>query len=83
MKNYSSTNGSAGITGMYKGGGCDMNIVDLNYAGGRYIAIGYTSNPEVNGMWIGYRVNHMLNADGTGIVVPDSSVSINSTYATY
>jgi hypothetical protein len=59
MKNYSSTNGSAGITGMYKGGGCDMNIVDLNYAGGRYIAIGYTSNPEVNGMWIRYRVNHM------------------------
>jgi hypothetical protein len=83
MKNYSSTNGSAGITGMYKGGGCDMNIVDLNYAGGRYIAIGYTSNPEVNGMWIGYRVNHMLNADGSAIVVPDSSVSINSTYATY
>jgi hypothetical protein len=83
MKNYSSTNGSAGITGMYKGGGCDMNIVDLNYAGGRYIAIGYTSNPEVNGMWIGYRVNHLLNADGSAIVVPDSSVSINSTYATY
>lgn len=83
MKNYSSTNGTAGITGMYKGGGCDMNIVDLNYAGGRYIAIGYTSNPEVNGMWIGYRVNHMLNADGSAIVVPDSSVSINSTYATY
>jgi hypothetical protein len=82
MKNYSSTNGSAGITGMYKSG-CDMNIVDLNYAGGRYIAIGYTSNPEINGSWIGYRVNHMLNADGSAIVVPDSSVSINATYASY
>jgi hypothetical protein len=83
IKNYSSTTSSAGITGLYKGGGCDMNIVDLNYGGGRFLAIGYTSNPEIDVIWTGYRLLHMLNADGSAITVPQSNVSINSTLATY
>jgi hypothetical protein len=82
IKTYSSTVSYAGITGQYKSG-CDMNIVDLNYSGGRYIAIGYTSNPEIDVIWTGYRLLHMLNADGSAIVVPQSSVTLNSTLATY
>ena len=83
MKNYSSTSANAGITGQYKAGGCDMNIVDLSYGGGRYIAIGYTSNPEIDVIWTGYRLTHMLNSDGTAQVIPQSSVSVNSTLASY
>jgi hypothetical protein len=83
MKNYSSTTANAGITGQYKGGGCDMNIVDLSYGGGRYIAIGYTSNPEIDVIWTGYRLTHMLNSDGSAQVIPQSSVTVNSTLATY
>ena len=83
MKNYSSTTASAGITGQYKGGGCDMNIVDLSYGGGRYIAIGYTSNPEIDVIWTGYRLTHMLNSDGSAQVIAQSSVTVNSTLATY
>jgi hypothetical protein len=82
-KNYSSTTSNAGITGLYKAGGCDMNIVDLNYGGGRYIAIGYTSNPEIDVVWTGYRLTHMLNSDGSAQVIPQSNVSVNSTLATY
>jgi hypothetical protein len=83
MKNYSATTANAGITGQFKAGGCDMNIVDLNYGGGRYIAIGYTSNPEIDVVWTGYRLTHMLNSDGSAQVIPQSSVSVNSTLATY
>ena len=83
IKNYSSTSSSAGITGLYKGGGCDMNIVDLNYGSGRYLAIGYTSNPEIDVIWTGYRLLHMFNGDGSATVVPQSNVTINSTLATY
>ncbi len=83
MKNYSSTSANAGITGQFKGGGCDMNIVDLNYGAGRYIAIGYTSNPEIDVIWTGYRLLHMLGADGSATVVPQSNVTVNSTLASY
>lgn len=83
MKNYSSTSANAGITGQYKAGGCDMNIVDLSYGGGRYIAIGYTSNPEIDVVWTGYRLLHMLNSDGSAQVIPQSSVTVNSTLASY
>jgi hypothetical protein len=83
MKNYSSTTCTAGITGQYKAGGCDMNIVDLSYGGGRYIAIGYTSNPEIDVVWTGYRLLHMLNADGSAQVIRQAYVTVNSTLATY
>jgi hypothetical protein len=83
IKNYSSFSSAAGITGKYKGGGCDMNIVDLNYGGGRFLAIGYTSNPEIDVLWTGYRLLHMLNSDGSAIVVPQSNCTINSTLASY
>jgi hypothetical protein len=83
MKNYSATTAAAGITGQYKGGGCDMNIVDLNYGSGRYIAIGYTSNPEIDVIWTGYRLTHMFASDGSATVVPQSNCTINSTLASY
>lgn len=83
MKNYSATTATAGITGQFKAGGCDMNIVDLSYGGGRYIAIGYTSNPEIDVIWTGYRLTHMLNSDGSAQVVRQSFVTVNSTLASY
>jgi hypothetical protein len=83
QKNYSSTACSAGITGLYKGGGCNMSIVDLSYGGGRYIAIGYTSNPEIDVVWSGYNLLQSFGSDGYATVVSAGSVTVNSTLATY
>jgi len=82
QKNYSSTAASAGITGLYKSG-CNMTIVDLSYGGGRYIAIGYTSNPEIDVVWTGYNLTNQFTSDGQATVVAGASVTVNSTLATY
>ena len=82
QKNYSSTAASAGITGLYKSG-CNMTIVDLSYGGGRYIAIGYTSNPEIDVVWTGFNLTSQFTADGQATVVAGASVTVNSTLATY
>lgn len=80
-KNYSSTNGSGGISGQYKSG-CDFSIVDINYGSDRFIALRFTSNPEINVMFTGYRLSSLFASDGTATVVT-SGVSINTTYASY
>ena len=82
QKNYSSTASSAGITGLYKSG-CNMTIVDLSYGGGRYIAIGYTSNPEIDVVWTGYNLTNQFTSDGQATVVAGASVTVNATLATY
>jgi hypothetical protein len=82
QKNYSSTAASAGITGLYKSG-CNMTIVDLSYGGGRYIAIGYTSNPEIDVVWTGYNLTNQFTSDGQATVVAGASVTVNATLATY
>lgn len=79
-KDYSATTSAAGITGAYKSG-CDFSIVDCNYGGGRYIALRFTSNPEIDVMFTGYRLNSMFNADGSAQVV--TGATVNSTLATY
>ena len=81
-KDYSSTVARAGITGSYKAGGCDFSIVDINYGAGRYVALRFTSNPEINVMFIGYRLADLFQSDGTATVVT-SGVSVNSTLASY
>jgi hypothetical protein len=83
QKNYSSTACSAGITGLYKAGGCNMSIVDLSYNSGRYIAIGYTSNPEIDVVWTGYSLISQFGSDGSATVVAAANVTINSTLASY
>jgi hypothetical protein len=79
-KDYSSTNAAAGITGAYKSG-CDFSIVDCSYNGDRFIALRFTSNPEIDVMCTGYRLNSLFNADGSANVV--TGATVNSTLASY
>ena len=80
-KDYSSITAAAGITGAYKSG-CDFSIVDISYGAGRYIALRFTSNPEIDVMFTGYRLNELYQSDGTAMVVT-SGVTVNGTYASY
>jgi len=79
-KDYSSTNAAAGITGAYKSG-CDFSIVDCSYSGGRYIALRFTGNPEIDVMCTGYRLNALFAASGEATVV--TGATVNSTLASY
>jgi|688.fasta_scaffold25592_7 hypothetical protein len=80
QKNYSSTTATAGIEGKYKSG-CDFSIVNITYGGGNYIALRFTSNPEIDVLWTGFRLVDLLS--GGAFQVITSGVTVNSTYATY
>jgi hypothetical protein len=80
QKNYSSTTASAGIEGKYKSG-CDFSIVNINYGAGNYIALRFTSNPEIDVLWTGFRLTDQVS--GGAFQVITSGVTVNSTYATY
>jgi hypothetical protein len=80
QKNYSSTTASAGIEGKYKSG-CDFSIVNINYGAGNYIALRFTSNPEIDVLWTGYRLTDQVS--GGAFQVITSGVTVNSTYASY
>jgi hypothetical protein len=80
-KDYSATTGAAAITGISKSG-CDLSVVDISYAGNRYIALKLTGNPEIDVMWTGYRLADLFNSNGT-IQTLTSGVTENSTYASY
>jgi hypothetical protein len=80
QKNYSSTAATAGIEGKYKSG-CDFSIVNINYGAGNYIALRFTSNPEIDVLWTGFRLTDQVS--GGAFQVITSGVTVNSTYATY
>ena len=80
-KEYSGTGITAGITGLYKLS-CDFSIVNITYSGVTYVALRFTSNPEIDVMWTGYLLNYAFNSDGSAQVWT-SGVTLNSTYATY
>ena len=80
QKNYSSTTASAGITGLYKSG-CDFSIVNISYASGNYIALKFTSNPEIDVLWSGYRLTDQVSSGAFQVIT--SGVTVNSTYASY
>jgi hypothetical protein len=80
-KDYSSTTARAGIVGSYKSG-CDFSIVDISYGAGRYVALRFTSNPEIDVMFTGYRLADLYQSDGTATVAT-SGVTVNGTYASY
>jgi hypothetical protein len=80
-KEYSGTGITAGITGLYKSA-CDFSIVNITYSGVTYVALRFTSNPEIDVMWTGYLLNYAFNGDGSAQVWT-SGVTLNSTYASY
>jgi hypothetical protein len=80
-KEYSGTGITAGITGFYKYV-CDFSIVNITYSGVTYVALRFTSNPEIDVMWTGYLLNYAFNSDGSAQVWT-SGVTLNSTYASY
>ena len=80
QKNYSSTAATAGIEGKFKSG-CDFSIVNITYGAGNYIALRFTSNPEIDVLWTGYRLTDLLS--GGAFQVITSGVTVNSTYASY
>jgi hypothetical protein len=81
-KNYDATTGVAVVNGTAKSG-CDMAVVDISYSGGRYIAIKFNGNPEIDVLWTGYRLNELFASDGTATLISTSGVTENSTYASY
>ena len=72
---------NAGVTGLYKSG-CDFAICDVTYGGARYIALRFTSNPEIDVLWTGYGLSTVFQGNGTATVV-SSGVSVNTIYAAY
>jgi hypothetical protein len=72
---------NAGVTGLYKSG-CDFAICDITYGGARYIALRFTSNPEIDVLWTGYGLSTVFQGDGTATVV-NSGVTVNTIYAAY
>lgn len=80
-KEYSGSGINAGITGLYKNA-CDFSIVNITYSGVTYVALRFTSNPEIDVMWTGYLLNYAFNGDGSAQVWT-SGVTLNSTYASY
>jgi len=80
-KQYTTSAIQAAITGLYKDG-CDFSIVNITYSGVTYVALRFTSNPEIDVMWTGYLLNYAFNSDGSAQVWT-SGVTLNSTYATY
>ena len=79
-KDYSSLSGQAVITGVAKSG-CDFSVVDITYNSGRYIALRFTSNPEIDVLWTGYRLTDQVS--GGSFQVITAGVTVNSTYASY
>ena len=78
---YSSFTVTAGITGLYKSG-VDFAICDVTYNSTRYIALRFTSNPEIDVMWTGYGLHSLFNSNGT-ITPVNTGVTVNSTKASY
>ena len=79
-KDYSSLSGQAVITGVAKSG-CDFSVVDITYNSGRYIALRFTGNPEIDVLWSGYRLTDQLSNGAFQVIT--SGVTVNSTYASY
>jgi hypothetical protein len=79
-KDYSSLSGQAVITGVAKSG-CDFSVVDITYNSGRYIALRFTSNPEIDVLWTGYRLTDQVSNGEFQVIT--SGVTVNSTYASY
>jgi len=79
-KDYSSLSGQAVITGIAKSG-CDFSVVDITYNSGRYIALRFTSNPEIDVLWSGYRLTDQVSNGSFQVIT--SGVTVNSTYASY
>jgi hypothetical protein len=74
---------NAGITGLYKSG-CDFAICDVTYNSTRYLAMRFTSNPEIDVMWTGYGLNSLFTSDGSITPVSLSAgVTVNSILASY
>ena len=80
-KEYSGSTINAGITGLYKNA-CDFSIVNITYNSIPYVALRFTSNPEIDVIWTGYLLSYAFNSDGSAQVWT-SGVTLNSTYATY
>jgi hypothetical protein len=80
-KEYSTTTINAGIRGLYKNA-CDFSIVNITYNSIPYVALRFTSNPEIDVMWTGYLLSYAFNSDGSAQVWT-SGVTLNSTYASY
>jgi hypothetical protein len=80
-KEYSGSGINAGITGFYKYA-CDFSIVNITYSGVPYVALRFTSNPEIDVIWTGYLLTYAFNSDGSAQVW-SSGVTLNSTYASY
>jgi hypothetical protein len=80
-KQYTTSAIQAAITGLYKEA-CDFSIVNITYAGVTYVALRFTSNPEIDVMWTGYLLTYAFNSDGS-VQVWTSGVTLNSTYASY
>ncbi len=80
-KEYSGSGINAGITGLYKYA-CDFSIVNITYSGVPYVALRFTSNPEIDVIWTGYLLTYAFNSDGSAQVWT-SGVTLNSTYASY
>ena len=80
-KEYSGSGINAGITGLFKSA-CDFSIVNITYSGVTYVALRFTSNPEIDVIWTGYLLTYAFNSDGSAQVW-SSGVTLNSTYASY
>jgi hypothetical protein len=80
-KQYTTSAITAAITGLYKEA-CDFSIVNITYSGVTYVALRFTSNPEIDVMWTGYLLTYAFNSDGSAQVWT-SGVTLNSTYASY
>jgi len=80
-KEYTTSTINAGITGLYKNA-CDFSIVNITYSGVPYVALRFTSNPEIDVVWTGYLLTYAFNSDGSAQVWT-SGVTLNSTYASY
>ena len=80
-KEYSGSTINAGIRGLYKNA-CDFSIVNITYNSIPYVALRFTSNPEIDVMWTGYLLSYAFNSDGSAQVWT-SGVTLNSTYASY
>jgi len=76
-KSYASTAVAATVTGVSKGGGQDMAIVDVNYGGVRYLAFKFSGgNGEIDMNLTGFQLSSYLT-------YVSSVTSENSTIASY
>jgi hypothetical protein len=76
-KAYASTSVTATVTGVAKGGGQDMAVIDCNYGGSRYLALKFSGgNGEIDVNLTGFGID-------TYMTYVSSITSENSTLASY